>query len=269
MYSSPVNEHDFLLRCVPQERPEQRIVEMHLDVQPLVTGGNFGVDSFGNRTYTGRLPRGHTTFSYRVQGIAIRDESRRLPCPHPLPVYSYPSTLTRPSETLRRLFESVEASDDDLEQAERFRVAVYEFMTYKSGVTNVQTTAADAALFRAGVCQDFTHIFLALCRMKHIPARYVSGIPVGEGAAMPGPKSGTMANGTASTRRATARPMKNISSSARAAISSTAPSSRASSGAAARSRRKSTRNWRRLQTQAAHQTTNAILKTTNRKIGTP
>ena len=63
MYSSPVNEHDFLLRCVPQERPEQRIVEMHLDVQPLVTGGNFGVDSFGNRTYTGRLPRGHTTFS--------------------------------------------------------------------------------------------------------------------------------------------------------------------------------------------------------------
>lgn len=182
MYSSPVNEHDFLLRCVPQERPEQRIVEMHLDVQPLVTGGNFGVDSFGNRTYTGRLPRGHTAFSYRVQGIAIRDESRRLPCPHPLPVYSYPSTLTRPSETLRRLFESVEASDDDLEQAERFRVAVYEFMTYKSGVTNVQTTAADAALFRAGVCQDFTHIFLALCRMKHIPARYVSGIPVGEGA---------------------------------------------------------------------------------------
>ena len=50
MYSSPVTEHDFLLRCVPQERPEQRIVEMHLDVQPLVTGGNFGVDSFGNRT---------------------------------------------------------------------------------------------------------------------------------------------------------------------------------------------------------------------------
>ena len=97
-------------------------------------------------------------------------------------VYSYPSTLTRPSETLRRLYDSVEPSDDDLEQAERFRVAVYEFMTYKSGVTNVQTTAADAALFRAGVCQDFTHIFLALCRMKHIPARYVSGIPVGEGA---------------------------------------------------------------------------------------
>jgi transglutaminase-like putative cysteine protease len=28
---------------------------------------------------------------------------------------------------------------------------------------------------RGGVCQDFAHILVALCRLHHIPARYVSG----------------------------------------------------------------------------------------------
>ena len=181
-YSSPVNEHDFLLRCIPQERPEQRIVDMKLDVKPLVTGGNFGVDSFGNRTFTGRVPSGHTRFSYCVNGTAVRDESARQPCPRPLRIYSYPSILTRPSETLRVLLDSIPVADNDRAQAELFQHAVYDYMTYKTGVTNIRTTAAEAALCRKGVCQDFTHIFLALCRMRRIPARYVSGLPVGEGA---------------------------------------------------------------------------------------
>ena len=33
-----------------------------------------------------------------------------------------------------------------------------------------------------GVCQDYAHIFLALCRLMGIPARYVAGMMVGEGA---------------------------------------------------------------------------------------
>lgn len=181
-YSSPITEHDFLLRCVPQERPEQQILSLTMDVKPLPTGGNFGVDSFGNRTYTGRLPAGHTVFSYCVSGVAVRDEAKRQACPHPLPVYQYASALTRPSESLRTLLAGIPEETDDLRQAERFREAVHGYMTYQAGVTNVRTTAAEAAFARAGVCQDFTHVFLALCRMRHIPARYVSGLPVGEGA---------------------------------------------------------------------------------------
>ena len=32
------------------------------------------------------------------------------------------------------------------------------------------------------MCQDYAHILLALCRMEHIPARYVAGLMDGEGA---------------------------------------------------------------------------------------
>lgn len=49
-------------------------------------------------------------------------------------------------------------------------------------MTSVNTTASEAFEKKQGVCQDYTHIFITLCRMHKIPARYVSDLPVGEGA---------------------------------------------------------------------------------------
>ncbi|MHB1535072.1 MAG: transglutaminase family protein [Acidimicrobiales bacterium] len=48
-------------------------------------------------------------------------------------------------------------------------------LRYGKGTTDVGTTAADALRIGAGVCQDFTHLTLALLRGMGIPARYVSG----------------------------------------------------------------------------------------------
>ncbi|WP_424191957.1 transglutaminase family protein [Ampullimonas aquatilis] len=48
-------------------------------------------------------------------------------------------------------------------------------VTYTSGSTNVNTTAIQAFLGRAGVCQDQAHVYLACCRAHGVPARYVSG----------------------------------------------------------------------------------------------
>ena len=54
-------------------------------------------------------------------------------------------------------------------------------MAYTHGVTGVRTTAAEAFALRRGVCQDYAHIMLALCRLCDLPARYVSGHLLGEG----------------------------------------------------------------------------------------
>jgi transglutaminase-like putative cysteine protease len=48
-------------------------------------------------------------------------------------------------------------------------------------VTTVETTAAEALALSHGVCQDYAHIMLALCRLCDLPARYVSGHLLGEG----------------------------------------------------------------------------------------
>lgn len=180
-YSYPIREHDFLLRCIPQELPEQKILEYELTVMPNVTGGNYGIDSFGNRTYTGRLPEDHSFFRYTVSGRACRDDALRAN-EKPLPIYSFPSALTEPSPVLLEFNESIPIVEDSLTEANLIREKVYTFMKYVSGVTCVDTTASEAFEKKQGVCQDFTHIFITLCRMHRIPARYVSGLPIGEGA---------------------------------------------------------------------------------------
>ncbi len=52
---------------------------------------------------------------------------------------------------------------------------VFTRFAYKPRSTGVATLATDAIRLRAGVCQDFAHVALGMCRCSGIPARYVSG----------------------------------------------------------------------------------------------
>ncbi len=48
-------------------------------------------------------------------------------------------------------------------------------ISYVSGSTDVCTSAMDTLIERAGVCRDFAHLAIALCRAMNIPARYFTG----------------------------------------------------------------------------------------------
>src|SRR2546430_8371806 len=54
-------------------------------------------------------------------------------------------------------------------------------MRYAAGVTTVQTTAAEALALRRGMCQDYAHVMIAICRAAGLAARYVSGHLLGAG----------------------------------------------------------------------------------------
>lgn len=59
---------------------------------------------------------------------------------------------------------------------------VFETLKYREGVTDVDTALAAVMSTKEGVCQDFSHLFIAVARMHGIPARYVSGyLNQGEG----------------------------------------------------------------------------------------
>ena len=55
---------------------------------------------------------------------------------------------------------------------------VHDEFTYTKNVTTVATTVEDVLRHRTGVCQDFAHLLIGLCRSIGIPARYVSGYTV-------------------------------------------------------------------------------------------
>ncbi len=52
---------------------------------------------------------------------------------------------------------------------------IAENIDYVSAVSDGGTTALDTFVDRAGVCRDFTHLAISLCRASQIPARAVSG----------------------------------------------------------------------------------------------
>lgn len=52
-------------------------------------------------------------------------------------------------------------------------------LVYESGSTDGSSGTTDVLLQRAGVCRDFAHVSISLCRALGIPARYVSGYGVG------------------------------------------------------------------------------------------
>ena len=51
--------------------------------------------------------------------------------------------------------------------------------TFLSGSSNSNTSAIDTLIDQSGVCRDFTHLMIALCRAVNIPARFVTGIDYG------------------------------------------------------------------------------------------
>jgi len=67
------------------------------------------------------------------------------------------------------------------EMAETILHQVSAHMSYEAGHTDIHTKASEAFALGKGVCQDYAHIMLSLCRESGLPARYVSGYLPGEG----------------------------------------------------------------------------------------
>jgi transglutaminase-like putative cysteine protease len=52
-------------------------------------------------------------------------------------------------------------------------------VTFKGNTSNSATSALDTLTDRVGVCRDFAHLMIAICRALSIPARFTTGIDYG------------------------------------------------------------------------------------------
>lgn len=86
-------------------------------------------------------------------------------------LYLQPTPLTTVSDHCPVIARS-EAVEDFLE---RLNSEVHQLLEYRSFVTTTETTARQAMELGVGVCQDYSHIFLAFARSNSIPCRYVCG----------------------------------------------------------------------------------------------
>ncbi len=56
---------------------------------------------------------------------------------------------------------------------------VRQHVSFQGNTSNSNTSALDTIVERIGVCRDFSHLMIALCRAVNLPARMVSGMDYG------------------------------------------------------------------------------------------
>lgn len=183
-FDSPVEKHRFTLKCIPRSSQRQEITEIEADIFPreFLSASE---DSFGNSCIYGYSEGKHDHFYARVTGKARTGlspwESAREE--HRIGIYKYQTDYTRPGPALLAFAGTFSFAPgmSAFEKADAFMRRLHGSFQYVQGATDIHTTAEQAMALGQGVCQDYSHILLSLCRMEKIPARYVVGMLMGEG----------------------------------------------------------------------------------------
>ncbi len=90
--------------------------------------------------------------------------------------YLRPTPLSRESTAIGEFAEDVTRNAaSPLDKAHALNSAIHAHLRFDTDATHATTTATEAFAAGHGVCQDFSHVFLAAARTLKIPARYVSG----------------------------------------------------------------------------------------------
>jgi transglutaminase-like putative cysteine protease len=177
-YDAPSCELAQLLRMTPRDGPAQAVVRWSLADERGRRPPGF-VDGFGNATHLHVRRERHSRVEIRVEGcVETRDTfgvqghtGERLP-----PGFFLRATpLTAPHPAIEALAEEARTGTDALDRLHRLMALVSERVAYRRGATQIGTTAAEALLAGAGVCQDHAHLYAVAARALGHPARYVSG----------------------------------------------------------------------------------------------
>ena len=186
-FDQPVTDHRFTVKCVPETTERQRICDLEIRVLPDHSLSE-GRDSFGNRYIYGNSPDPSDRFEIHMKGWADTGLScmETAEAEHRLGRYRYATSYTMPGESIlayhKNMVPLLADKTDNYDKCVTIMHELYRTMKYQPGVTTLQTTAEEALCQRQGVCQDYAHIMIALCHMENIPARYVVGMLIGEGA---------------------------------------------------------------------------------------
>jgi transglutaminase-like putative cysteine protease len=187
-YSAPVTESVIETRTAPLSQDDQTVLGYKLRVTPPspVTGYR---DGFGNRVELFNLLTPYTEIAIRaaacvrVQRPIATEQLREIPwLPEPgRQVEAMEFLRSSPqvdfAQSVREFADAVPLGECATVQevAEKIMQAVRMQLRYEKKVTAANTRVSESLALGRGVCQDFTHLYLAAARLRGLPARYVSG----------------------------------------------------------------------------------------------
>jgi transglutaminase-like putative cysteine protease len=179
-YMGPVAETTMEVRLHPMDGGGQHCLEFELDVSSGISPRTYR-DGFGNNVHYFNLVRPHTRLSVTSRSVV---ETAGEPDTDPgedlvqdflrfrSPVKDVPGI----QELARRFPIGDPGSGQAVEDAlDELTLTISREFAYDRAATNVYSAVDEVLALRAGVCQDFAHLFIAIARAMGVPARYVSG----------------------------------------------------------------------------------------------
>ena len=166
----------------PRSGQTQWIISERYDLAPWVPVNEF-VDSYGNLCQRLVVPQGQMRIAVEVTmeveaHIAVAPDAPQTPIAE-LPTYVLHYLLQSrycPSDMMQeQALAVVGAAQPGYAQVETIRAWIHDHLEYRYGVSSATTDALDTLQQGAGVCRDFAHVGIALCRSLQIPARMVVG----------------------------------------------------------------------------------------------
>jgi transglutaminase-like putative cysteine protease len=179
-YSGPIAETVMEVRLRPMDGAGQRCLDFELELSSGIEPRTY-MDGYGNHVHYFNLVRPHTGLSVTSRsvvetGLEADSEPGEGLVQDFLRFRSPVQDVEGVRELARRHAISDSSSPDAVEHGlDELTLSISRDFTYDRAVTNVYTAVDDVIALRAGVCQDFAHLFIAVARAMGVPARYVSG----------------------------------------------------------------------------------------------
>ncbi len=181
-YSSPVDYTIQHLRLTPRQESQQQAFKWKIDAPGTY---NRQKDAYGNIGHILVLDQPHDEIRITVTGeVQISRENAHLPPDGgdvPLLAFLQPTHLTTANSAILELASaaysgrSVKSKVGSIDAMFALINHLHKTVAYLPGTGYTFSTAAEVLAAGAGVCQDYTHLFIACCRALDLPARYVSG----------------------------------------------------------------------------------------------
>ncbi len=171
-----------ILMLRPRSGMGQRVIQEDCRFEPTVPVVEY-IDSYGNLCQRLIVPSGvfqvdTTAIVETSDTIDIQPEAAFVPVEE-LPAYALqfllPSRYCQ-SDLLRELADEIVLDIEfAYDQVEAIRHWIHTHIEYRYATSNASTSAMETIETRVGVCRDFVHLGIALCRSLTIPARMVVG----------------------------------------------------------------------------------------------
>jgi transglutaminase-like putative cysteine protease len=184
-FSDEVRETVMDAHLGPRDDVDQRVTRFSMRLEPAGRVRRYE-DGFGNTAHLLTNMRPHTYLQVSADSEVstyMADPFQLAPRPpRALDVIELadcldPSPLVPHLPVLEEMAAPFRSDDDDgvFASIQRMSELIHRDFTYQSGVTDVTTSIEQIVEGRQGVCQDFAHLLLGMCRSIGIPARYASG----------------------------------------------------------------------------------------------